>query len=150
MEKIWKRIFICVYVFIYVYILNCYPTSVHICCMCRLHACVHTKLLRLCPTLCDPVDHSPAGFSVHGILQARILNWVAFPSPGDLSNPGIKPVSPAVPTLQVDSLPPSHLGKPCMLWRNPKELFGQPNPIYMTHFDVQLKLRRYCRSTMFQ
>ena len=39
---------------------------------------------------------------VHGILQARILEWVDFPSPGDLLNPGIKPRSP---TLQVDSLP---------------------------------------------
>ena len=33
---------------------------------------------QLCPTLCDPVDYSPPGFSVHGILQARILDWVAI------------------------------------------------------------------------
>ena len=33
----------------------------------------HTKLLQLCLTLCDPMDCSPPGFSVHGILQARIL-----------------------------------------------------------------------------
>ena len=39
---------------------------------------------------------------VHGILQARILEWVPFPSPGDRPNPGFKPRSP---TLQVDSLP---------------------------------------------
>ena len=32
-----------------------------------------------CPTLCDPTDRSPPGFSVHGTLQARILEWVAFP-----------------------------------------------------------------------
>ena len=31
-----------------------------------------------CPTLCDPTDYSPPGFSVHGILQARILEWVAI------------------------------------------------------------------------
>ena len=31
-----------------------------------------------CPTLCDPVDCSPPGFSVHGILQARTLQWVAI------------------------------------------------------------------------
>ena len=31
-----------------------------------------------CPTLCDPMDCSPPGFSVHGILQARILEWVAI------------------------------------------------------------------------
>ena len=35
---------------------------------------------QLCPTLCDAVDCSPPGFSVHGILQARILEWVATPS----------------------------------------------------------------------
>ena len=35
--------------------------------------CVCAKLLQLCPTLCDPVDCSPPGSSVHGILQARIL-----------------------------------------------------------------------------
>ena len=33
------------------------------------------------PTVCDPVDCRPPGFSVHGILQARIPGWVAFPSP---------------------------------------------------------------------
>ena len=31
-----------------------------------------------CPTLCDPVDHSPPESSIHGILQARILEWVAI------------------------------------------------------------------------
>ena len=34
---------------------------------------------RLCPTLCNPVDYSTPGFSVHGVLQARILEWVAIP-----------------------------------------------------------------------
>ena len=34
---------------------------------------------QLCPTLCDPMDCSPQGSSVHGILQARILEWVAMP-----------------------------------------------------------------------
>ena len=43
------------------------------------------------------------------VLQARILEWQPFLSPGDLSNPGIEPGSP---TLQVDSLPAEHPGKP--------------------------------------
>ena len=34
---------------------------------------------QLCPTLCNPMDWSPPGFSVHGILQARILEWVSIP-----------------------------------------------------------------------
>ena len=37
------------------------------------------KMVHLCPTLCDPMDCSLPGFSVHGILQARILEWVAIP-----------------------------------------------------------------------
>ena len=57
--------------------------------------------------LCDPVDSSPSSFSVHGILQARILEWV--PSPGDLPNPGIELGSPV---LQADSLPTELLEKP--------------------------------------
>ena len=40
--------------------------------------------------LCDPMDCSPPGSSVHGILQARILEWVAMPSSRDLPNPGIE------------------------------------------------------------
>ena len=43
-------------------------------------ACVHAKPLQLYPTLCDSVDYSPPSSSVHGILQARILEWVVMPS----------------------------------------------------------------------
>ena len=48
-----------------------------------------------CLTVYDPMDWSPPSSSVHGILQvqARKPEWVAFPSPGDLPNPGIEPVS---------------------------------------------------------
>ena len=52
-----------------------------------------------CPTLCDPMDCSPPGSSVHWILQAKILGWVAFPSPGDLPNPGIELASLTSPAL---------------------------------------------------
>ena len=65
-----------------------------------------------CPTLCDPLDCSSPGSSVHGISQARILNWVSIPSSGDLPDPGIKPMSSVSPVLQVDSLPLSHRGSP--------------------------------------
>ena len=55
------------------------------------------------PTLCHNMDCSPPGSSVHGILQAKILEWVAIPHPpGDLPDPEIEPGSPA---LQEDSLP---------------------------------------------
>ena len=62
------------------------------------------KVAQSCPTLCNP-----RAYTVHGILQARILEWVAFPSPGDLPNPGIEP---RPPTLQADSLPTESQGKP--------------------------------------
>ena len=54
------------------------------------------------------MDYSPPGFSVHGILQTRILEWVAIPFPGDLPDPGIELGSPA---LQADSLPSKSPGK---------------------------------------
>ena len=41
-------------------------------------AATTAKSLQSCPTLCDPIDGSPPGFSVPGILQARILEWVAI------------------------------------------------------------------------
>ena len=59
----------CVYTHIYTYTYNV--------CVC---ACVCAKLLQSCPTLCNPMDCSPPGSSVHGILQARILEWIAMPS----------------------------------------------------------------------
>ena len=49
-----------------------------------------------CLTLCDPMDCSLPGPSVHGISQARILEWLPFPSPEHLPDPGIEPVSPAL------------------------------------------------------
>ena len=48
------------------------------------------------------MESGPPGSSVHGILQARMLEWLAIPFIRDLPNPGIKPGSP---TLQADSLP---------------------------------------------
>ena len=55
-------------------------------------------------------------YTVHGILQARILEWVAF-SPGDLPNPGIEPRSPA---LQANSLLAEPQGKPSVFMEHPK------------------------------
>ena len=57
---------------------------------------------QLCPTLCNLMDCSLPGSSVHGIHLARILEWVAVPFSRDLPNPGMEPRSPA---LQADSLP---------------------------------------------
>ena len=61
--------------------------------------CMHAKLLQSCPTLCDPMDCSPPGSSVHGILQARILGGLPFPPPGDLPSAGTEPMSLMYPAL---------------------------------------------------
>ena len=79
----------------------------HQLCVCT---CVHTHTCDWsCLTLCDPVDCSPPGSSVHGILQARVLEWVAILFSRDLSDPGIESGSPV---LQADSLPSEPPGKP--------------------------------------
>ena len=71
--------------------------------------CARAKLLPSGLTLCTSMKCSLPGSSVHGIFQARVLEWVAFPSPGDLPDPGMEPGSSA---LQADSLPLSHQGSP--------------------------------------
>ena len=58
------------------------------------------KVAQSYPTLCNPMD-----YTVHGILQARTLEWVAFHFSGDLPNPGIEPRSL---TLQADSFLANH------------------------------------------
>ena len=64
---------------------------------------------QLFPTLCNPIDCSPPGSSIHGILQARILEWVAIPFSRGSSNPGIKS---GFPTLHTDSSLSEPLCKP--------------------------------------
>ena len=65
---------------------------------------VCAKSLLLCPIICDPVDCSPPGSSVRRILQARILEWCALPSSGDLPNPGVEFVPLMAPALAGSSL----------------------------------------------
>ena len=64
------------------------------------------KIAQSCPTLFDPMDCSLPGSSVHGIFQARILEWVAISFSGDLPNPGIKPRSPSFQADALTSEPP--------------------------------------------
>ena len=65
-----------------------------------------------CPTLLDPLDCSPPGSSVHGIFfRQEYWSGLPFPTPGDLSDPGIEPGPPMSPAFQVDSLSTEPLGK---------------------------------------
>ena len=67
---------------------------------------VSALLLQLRLTLCDPTDYSPPGSSVHGISQARILEWVAISSSRDLPDPGIEPRSLALAGRLFTTEPP--------------------------------------------
>ena len=60
------------------------------------------------------MDYSSPGSSVLGIFQARTLEWVAFPPPGDLPLPGIEPTSLVSPVLQADSFTGEPWGKPSL------------------------------------
>ena len=65
------------------------PSSVLVC----------AELLQSCLIVCDPMDCSPPGSSLCGILQARVLQWVAMPSSRGSSKLGIEPESLMSPTL---------------------------------------------------
>ena len=78
---------------------------VHVCMMC---VCVLCLVTQSCMTFCDPIDYSPPGSSVHGILQATIPEWVAMPSSRGSSQPRDR----TSVCLQADSLPDELPGKP--------------------------------------
>ena len=80
---------VCVCVCVCTYIYSCYLVA------------------KSCLTLLQPHGLYLPGSSVHGISQARTLEWVAIFFPGDLPNPGIEPMSPV---LAGDFLPLSHQG----------------------------------------
>ena len=68
-----------------------------------------------CLALCDPMDYSPPGSSIHGILQATILEWVSISYSRDLPNPGMEPrslTSPALADGFFTTVPP---GKPLVV-----------------------------------
>ena len=73
-----------------------------------------------CLTLCDPMDCSPPGSSVHGILQERILEWVAISSSRDRTRS---------PALQADSLPSEPPGKPYLTFRTCKYIDEQVDTV---------------------
>ena len=84
-------------------------------------ACV--LVTQSCLTLCGPMDPSLPGSSVHGLLQARILEYGAISFSRDLLKPGIEPGSPA---LQVDSLLSGPSRKPTCCVARPKQKQKKP------------------------
>ena len=83
--------------------------SVHTC----MYMCVLLWLSHV--WLCDPIDPSPPDSSVHGILQARVLEQLPSPPPGEPPDPGTEPVSPASLALAASFFTTLPLGKPKLL-----------------------------------
>ena len=89
------------------------------------------EVTQSCLTLCNPVDCSLSGSSVHGILQARILEWVAISFSRGSSQPRDGTGSPA---LQADALPSEPPGKPIFHGRGGyKGIFRQSLRIFTTN-----------------
>ena len=84
---------------------------------------------RLCLTLCDLMDGSPPGSSVHGDSPGK-NNGLPCPPLGDLPNPGIEPRSP---TLQADSLPSEPPGKPKYMDLEGKSGVGEIGRLGLTY-----------------
>ena len=96
------------------------PMALHcpgLCTFCTLNQCVCAQL---CLTLCDPMDCSPSGSSVHGIFQARILEWVAISFSRGLPDPGIEPASPESSALAGGFFTTEPPGKPCIVLEQQK------------------------------
>ena len=109
--------------------------------------CMLCLVVQSCPTLshltfCDPMDCSPPGSCIHGTLQARILEWLSCPPPGNLPNQGIKS---RCPTLQADSSPSGPPGKPKNTGINSLSLF---QGIFLTQESNQGCL--HCRQILYQ
>ena len=80
-----------------------------------------SEVAQSCPTFCDPMDCSPPDSSIHGILQARILEWVAISFSRGPSYPGIEPRSPSLQAVALTSEPPGNTkscGLDCPYWSN--------------------------------
>ena len=80
-----------------------------------------SEITQSCPTLCDPMDCSLSGSSIHGIFQARVLEWIAISFSRGSSRPRNRTRSPA---LQADALPSEPPGKPHYAKDNPKSTTG--------------------------
>ena len=101
--------------------------------------CGVCSVAQLCLTLCDLLDYSPPGFSVHRIILARILEWVAISS-----SLGIFPTQRLNPHLQhllywqANCLPLSHLGSPKRLWTNCQICFCWAAPTHLALYIPHL------------
>ena len=99
---------------------------------------MHAKSLQSCPTLYNPMDYSPPGSSVHAILQAKVLEWVAMPSSSESSPPRDWTTSPVAPALQTNSLSLSHHGSQFLSHLATNELCGSGSEKYNNFFEFHI------------
>ena len=103
-----------------------------------LIVCVHAKSLQSCTTLCNPINCRLPDTSVHGILQTRILEWVAMHSSRGLPSPGIKPTSPISPALAGWFLTTS------ATWESPKAWLLDLNILLYSQQEASLQTYFFC------
>ena len=99
--------------------------------------CMHAQSLQSCLTLCDPMDCSPPGSSVHRILQARILEWVAMPSSRASFLPRDQTRVSSISCIAGEFFTTEPPGKPTPCW----SLFVLPstqNPMYSSQTQSSL------------
>ena len=110
-----------------------------------------SEVAQSCPTLCDPVDCSPPGSSVHGILQARILEWVAISFSRGSSRPRDRTQVSGIAGRSLTSEPP---GKPKIQlgWGQILSVLSRKHSLYSLwskpqylnkHFNGEIKLGRF-------
>ena len=73
---------------------------------------IQEEFAQTCSMVCESMDYSPPGFSVHGILRQEYWSVLPFPSPGYLPDPGMEPMSPLSPTQASRFFTTEPLGKP--------------------------------------
>ena len=113
----------------------------------RCYAYVHAELLQLCRTLRNPVDCSLTDFSLHGILQAGILEWVAMPSSRGSSQPKDRTCVSMSPALAVGSLPLMLHGKPFSCYG--KWLFFMFLIVFCYYIEMLIIFYIYYASSIF-
>ena len=91
------------------------------------------------PTLCDPTDCSLPGSFVHGILQARILEWVAISFSRGSSQPATEPQTPALQAISLPSEPP---GKPITILQGNQIFLMNKNKFKGFFMNVVSKILR--------
>ena len=108
---------------------------------------VRAKSLQQRPTLCSPLDCRPPGSSIHGLLQTRILEWVAVSFSRGPSGPGVEPASPCSPDIAGAVFPaeppggPQHLSFAGLTRLLPEEPGPFPQKLLLLHTLSSMRLR---------